>query len=64
MVVVYKISDNTKEKMIEYYEDKKKYFPTMDEKVRNANIYGWHQAVKGVLAVAKLDNEVEINDKY
>ncbi|MGR5626079.1 FGGY-family carbohydrate kinase [Thomasclavelia ramosa] len=48
----------------EYYEDKKKYFPTMDEKVRNANIYGWHQAVKGVLAVAKLDNEVEINDKY
>ena len=24
MVVVYKISDNTKEKMIEYYEDKKR----------------------------------------
>ena len=47
----------------EYYEDKKN-ISNYGRKVRNANIYGWHQAVKGVLAVAKLDNEVEINDKY
>lgn len=43
---------------------RKNIFPTMDEKDEKSNIYGWHQAVKGVLAVAKLDNEVEINDKY
>lgn len=36
-----------------YYEDKKKYFPTMDVKLRSINIDGWHQAIKGVLAVAK-----------